>query len=129
MTSRSALRALSLWAPVLVYMAMIFFVSALPQAPLPSNISDKSGHFAAYLLLGVLAVRAVAGGLPAHLTVRVALTALLITIGYGAFDEIHQRFVPGRSAELADVYADSAGGVAAVIVCLAWDIIRPRVDV
>jgi len=110
-------------------MAMIFFVSALPRAPLPSNVSDKWGHFAAYLLLGVLAVRGVAGGLPAHLTVRVALTALLITIGYGAFDEIHQRFVPGRSAELADVYADSAGAFAAVIVCFAWDIIRPRVDV
>jgi len=110
-------------------MAMIFFVSSLPTAPLPPNMSDKSGHLLAYLVLGVLAVRAVAGRLPARLTRRVALGAMVIAIGYGAFDELHQWFVPGRSAELADFYADSAGACVGLAACWAWGIIRPRLDV
>jgi VanZ family protein len=123
------MRELSLWAPVVVCMAMIFFVSSLPTAPLPPRVSDKSGHLIAYLVLAVLAVRAVAGGLSARLTGRVALPALIIAIGYGAFDELHQWFVPGRSAELADLVADAAGACLGVGVCWAWGIIRIRVDV
>jgi len=123
------MRALSLWAPVGVYMAMIFFVSSLPTAPLPPDVSDKSWHLLAYLVLSVLAVRAAAGGLPGRVTGRVALGALIIAIGYGAFDELHQWFVPGRSAELADWYADSAGACVGLAVCWAWGIIRLRLDV
>ena len=77
----------------------------------------------------MLAVRAVAGGFSRRVTARVALGALIITIGYGAFDEIHQWFVPGRWAELADWYADSIGAFAGVAASWAWGIIRPRVDV
>ena len=36
-------------------LAAIFFVSGLPIAPLPDQVSDKNGHFAAYLGLAVLA--------------------------------------------------------------------------
>ena len=88
----------------------------------------------AFLLAGAtalpaLAVRAAAGGVFRRVTARVALVALIITIGYGAFDEIHQWFVPGRSAELADWYADSIGAFAGVAASWAWGIIRLRVDV
>jgi VanZ family protein len=123
------LRALSLWGPVVVYMAMIFFVSSLPTAPLPTDVSDKTGHLAAYLVLGVLAARACAGGLPARITRGVAIAALAVAIGYGAFDEIHQWFVPGRSAELADWYADTAGACLGLAACWVWGIIRFRSDV
>jgi VanZ family protein len=110
-------------------MAMIFFVSAMPTAPLPAKVSDKWMHLLAYLGLSVLAVRAVAGGFAVRVTPRVALGALIITIGYGAFDEIHQWFVPGRSAELADWFADSLGACAGLAVSWAWGIIRVRIDV
>jgi len=123
------MRALSLWAPVVVYMATIFFVSALPSAPIPSDVSDKTGHMVAYFVLGILAVRAVAGGLPARLTGRVALGALTIAVGYGAFDELHQSLVPGRYAELADWYADGAGSCGGLAACWVWGIIRVRFDV
>jgi VanZ family protein len=110
-------------------MALIFFVSSLPTAPLPPGVSDKSGHLIAYLVLVVLAVRACAGGLPPRVTRGVAIGALMIAMGYGAFDEIHQWFVPGRSAELADWFADSAGAGIGLAVCWAWGIIRFRSDV
>jgi VanZ family protein len=107
-------------------MAAIFTVSSLSDVPLPSGASDKSGHALAYAGLGVFVVRAFAGGLPRRVTPGVALAALALTIGYGASDEIHQAFVPGRTADVADLYADAGGAIAATAACWAWGIIRFR---
>jgi len=110
-------------------MVMIYFVSALPVAPLPERVSDKTGHLMAYFVLGILSVRASGGGLPCRVTTRVALLALAIASGYGAFDEWHQWFVPGRSADVADWYADSAGAAIGLGVCWAWGMMARRSDV
>ena len=79
-------------------MAGIFYVSSLPNPPIPSG-SDKGLHWLAYSGLAVLAVRALAGGIPRRISIGIALAAMLITIGYGVTDEVHQLFVPGRSAD------------------------------
>ncbi len=118
-------RRLALWVPAVLDMAAIFYVSSLHQAPLPPGVGDKPAHSLAYVILGVLVVRAVAGGLPSRLTWTTALLALAITIGYGASDELHQRFVPGRSADLMDLYADAVGACIGTIACWAWGIISP----
>ena len=117
---------LSLWSPVVVYMAAIFYVSGLQFAPLPEEVSDKTGHLVAYGGLAVLSLRAVAGGLPNRVTVRIALLALAIAGGYGIFDEVHQMLVPGRSADVADWFADMTGAVMGVGVCWLWGIIAVR---
>ena len=115
-----------LWLPVIGYMAVIFYVSSLTDAPLPGGMTDVSGHMLGYIGLGVLCARAFAGGLPAPVTLRVAALALALAAGYGITDEIHQMFVPGRSAELKDVYADALGAAAGIGACWAWGIIWPR---
>jgi VanZ family protein len=115
-----------LWGPVIAYMVLIFVESSMANAPLPSNVSDKWAHMAGYGLMCVLAVRAVHGGLPAHVTSRGALIAMLITIGYGAFDEFHQSLVPGRSADPFDLLADASGGAIGLIGCWAWGILWRR---
>lgn len=122
------IRFLLLWAPVVAYMVLIFFASSLSDPPTPSDVSDKSLHLSAYFVLGVLTLRAVLGGLPARVTRRGAALALLIAIGYGAFDELHQSFVPGRTADVVDLFADSVGVAAAVVVCWAWGILWLRSD-
>jgi len=79
---------------------------------------DKLAHASAYGILGFLALRAChAGILP--LRALPATLALLLSIGYGALDELHQRFVPGRDASVEDWIADALGAGAATIV-LAW---------
>jgi VanZ family protein len=126
-TSRA--RLLLLWTPVAAYMAAIFYVSAMPIAPLPPGIDDKTGHNAAYVGLAVLAVRAVGGGLPCRVILSVAALAFAIAAGYGMLDEFHQWFVPGRSADLADWYADATGALTGIGLCWLWGIIAVRSDV
>jgi VanZ family protein len=119
-------RIVQLWGPVVVYMAAIFYVSSLHQAPLPPGVSDKPAHAFGYMGLGLVLARALAGGLPPRITLRDLSIGLAIAVAYSASDEFHQRFVPGRSAELADLYADAIGSAIALIACWAWGIILPR---
>ena len=110
-------------------MAAIFCVSGLSTAPLPEEVSDKTGHVVAYAGLALLSVRAVGGGLPCRVVLRVAVLALAIAAGYGAFDELHQWFVPGRSADVRDWFADVSGALIGIGLCWLWGIIAVRSDV
>jgi VanZ family protein len=109
-------------------MAAIFVVSSLPSAPLPPGVSDTSGHWLAYAGLGALVTRALAGGFGRPVSARLAFAAFLVTAGYGATDEFHQGFVPGRFADRGDLYADAGGGAAAAGALWAWGIIRGRLQ-
>ena len=116
-------RSVRLWAPVVVYMAVLFFLSSRSDLPGPEGVSDKAEHAAAYFVLGVLVVRWLAGGLPPRMSWGVAIASLAITIAYGASDEFHQSFVPGRTADVLDLRADAAGAAIATVACGAWGII------
>jgi VanZ family protein len=106
-------------------MAAIFYVSSLPDPPVPVN-SDKGLHWLAYLGLAVLVVRALVRGLPQRITMGVAAAAIAITVGYGATDEVHQLFVPGRTGDIYDLMADAAGAVVGTGACIAWGIVAHR---
>ena len=107
-------------------MATIFYVSSLHQAPLPPGVSDKPAHAFGYMGFGFVIARALAGGLPPRITLRQALIGLALASFYGVTDEFHQRFVAGRSAEIADWYSDTIGAAIALFACWAWDIIGSR---
>ncbi len=119
-------RTLWLWGPVAAYMAVIFFVSSLSDPPLPANMSDKGAHWLGYVGLAGTIVRALAGGWPRRISVRIAAVAAVIATAYGVSDETHQMFVPGRSAELSDLAADAIGAAAGAAACWAWGIISNR---
>jgi VanZ family protein len=120
---------MAMWLPVAIYMAVIFTLSAQSQPPLPRQISDKQGHSVGYMGLAVTVSRALAGGFGQPLGLGTAVGAWAIAAGYGATDEWHQRFVPGRSADVEDWYADAIGAGVGTAVCWAWGIIRSRTDV
>ncbi len=44
--------------------------------------------------------------------------SVLFTAGYAATDELHQRFIPGRSGELRDVLIDSSGAALGALLFL-----------
>ncbi len=84
---------------------------ANPFPFLPESIlsQDKLLHLGAYAVLGAL----VAGALAARIGgARAVGLAALIAAGYGATDEWHQSYVPGRDADPADWAADAVGAIA-----------------
>ena len=104
------MRSLRLWGPVVAYCALIFFLSAqsgFDFAPKPLWDFDKLLHAAEYGVLAALLLRA---------THNPALSLLIAGL-YGVSDEVHQLFVPGRSASPFDALADLAGAGA---VCGLW---------
>lgn len=104
--------------PLLAYAALIFVVSSMSRlAPPDIGISffDKIIHCAEYGLFYLLALRAV-GGAPVGLSTRTAYAAaFILTVIYGALDEFHQSFVPGRDADVEDLVADTCGAILAAI--------------
>ena len=119
-------RPVRLWWPVALYMAAIFLVSSLHTAPLPSGVSDKPAHALAYVGLAGLIARALGRGLPPRLTLIDLAIGFALTMAYAASDEFHQWFVPGRSADVADLGADAIGAAIALIACWAWGILAVR---
>ncbi len=109
------------WIPPLLYMALIFVVSSLEQPPLPMPefewlTIDKLYHFVEYAILGGLLAIAFVKAKPAVVPSKLIwLVATVLSILYGASDEWHQTFVPGRFATLADWVADVLGSIAGVL--------------
>ena len=102
-------------------MALIFAVSSLeqPSFPMPKFewlTIDKLYHFIEYAILGGLVARASLKAKPAIVPSQLIwrLSAVL-SILYGASDEWHQTFVPGRHATFADWVADVLGSIAGVL--------------
>lgn len=120
---------LSLWAPVIAYMAALFFVSSLSSIPSPpGGLTDKHEHFSAYAILSALTLRALAQGGWRAVTLRTVVGAIFVSSAYGVTDEFHQRFVPGREYDILDMEADAIGSAAAAGLLWAWGIIRRRSD-
>lgn len=106
------------WAPLLVWMGVIYGWSSLSIETVkrlepwdgPPSIDFNAVHFAEFALLAALAYWAFRSigrlSLPALWAAVVAFTLL-----YAVSDEIHQSFTPGRSASYADFAVDLLGGV------------------
>jgi len=115
------LREAGLWGPVIVVAGAIFTFSHLSHPPSPPGAPDWLLHGLEYGLLGLLLARALAGGLHGRLSRRRAALTMVLGVLYGATDEWHQSFIPGRQVEAGDLLADSAGtllGLAAAAMAL-----------
>lgn len=96
------------WLPPLLWAGVIIFATSTPSDLVPQQVStfDKAAHFSMYAVLAAL--------LTHHLSDvttrwRAAILAILLAVAFGAIDEWHQQYIPGRSMELADWGADSLG--------------------
>lgn len=99
------------FAPAFAWALLILWLGSLPSLTPPVDLPlDKVGHFGMFAVLGVL----LAYGLH-RARIRASLAWPLVAgLSLGAIDELHQRTVPGRSAEWADLAADVAGCASAL---------------
>jgi VanZ like protein len=102
--------ALRLWAPVVLWAAVIFAFSSVPDLGTGLGTWDlvlrKIAHACEFAVLGALLLR----------TLRDERAALAAGIAYAITDEVHQLFVPGRVGAPLDVAIDSVGVAAGVLL-------------
>lgn len=107
------------WAPVVAQMAAIFAASSMTAVPeLPAGLSNHTGHFIGYAILGSLGLRGFAGATWRGVTPRAAGWSVLLSSAYGVTDELHQALVPNRTPAVDDWAADTVGALVGVLLVL-----------
>ncbi|HEX9082662.1 MAG TPA: VanZ family protein [Holophagaceae bacterium] len=105
------------WILPLAAAAVIFWLSSRSTYPAGLELApplDKLAHASVFGLLALTldwSLRRTLPGLPMYK--RHLLVVILVSL-YGASDEWHQAFVPGRDCEVGDWIADSLGAVVAL---------------
>ncbi len=107
-------------------MALIFAASSVPDEGDVDNVAHRILflnpqlhnllHVPAYALLTFLWIRTLSP--LSRPPGRVLAVAFLIAVGYGALDEVHQAFVPGRLLSLTDASLNALG--AGITVAATW---------
>lgn len=130
------------WLAVFLWMALIFYLSHQPSSvssELSSGITEfiinaaeklvpdigidlrdfhyivrKNAHFIAYFILGILSINAIKSD---KISGKHSIfLALGISVLYAMSDEFHQLFIAGRSGEVRDVFIDSSGALAGIVI-------------
>lgn len=105
----------------------LFVEPIRPYAPgftedILTTLVRKSAHIFMYFVLGILTFNVLHGyNLNQK---RVVIYSILFAFFYAITDEMHQMFVPGRSAEVRDVLIDTIGASIGLAVC--YGIIKLR---
>ena len=114
--------------PAMVWAILIFIASSIPAGKMPKlDILqyDKLIHGGIFFIFGLLLYRLVAlRSLPANYRwIRLAVVLLVVML-YGAMDEFHQSFVPGRTVDFFDFLADTIGGILSILLLAIYSIRR-----
>ena len=111
--------------PPILWGLTIFVFSSIPSTSIP-NFSifsqDKLLHAGVFFIFAFLLYRSFRNQSRYPLFV---MHAKLWTLGvaslYGIFDELHQLYVVGRSADYRDVLADVVGALILVVLVWRWE--------
>jgi len=117
------------WAPALVWMVLIFVASSLSSEALESSGAAKASR-SAPVVANQVTVHLIEFGVLAALLYRALsfqggvfvrwVIVVVATTAYGASDEFHQSFVPGRYSSWLDIAFDAVGATLGSSVALAW---------
>lgn len=131
------------WIPVIAWVCFVFMMSTgtfssqntLPiikavlrflfprishqELSLIHTIIRKAAHVIEYSLVGFLMFRALRSDSEARWNWRWSFWAVTFVIFWAVTDEIHQSFVPSRTASAVDVGFDTAGGILGQILSIS----------
>ncbi len=101
--------ARTLYILFFIWMVLLTIGSFLPSTDFPSWVDmggnrDKVAHFVAYFITALLFYLAFRASLK-----KIDMYAVIFAAGYGAFMELAQLLVPGRTCSLGDLVANFSG--------------------
>ena len=105
------------YLPLVIYWITLFILTTIPVDKVPRffNNQDKLEHFIAYCVLAfLLTLTLYFQKRSSLLSSHAYLFTFIFTLAYGAIDELHQLFVPGRYCDFYDWLTDSFGGLMGV---------------
>ena len=123
---RQKIQKILLRLPALLIAAFIWFLSSQSILPQPKGILgwDKLQHLLVYAVLAAAAGLWPTGAFWGRRPALALLLTALAASAYGATDEVHQYFVPGRNCNVWDWIADTLGAIiGASAMAVLW---RPR---
>ena len=103
---------LALYWPALFVLSHI----PIPRVIQETDVSDKSLHFLAYLILTFLFWFAVSSNQKVNWRRAKPWLVLFVILIYGILDEWLQGYVSGRSCDVRDFFMDLAGALAGLII-------------
>ena len=112
--------------PLIGFCVFLFWQSSFPSlssAPLFAH-DDKLMHMGAYGFLAFLAARNLHQEKPFFNRTKLKGMAILFACLYGFSDEIHQAFVPERTASVWDFAADILGSILGA--CFYFDLLHGK---
>lgn len=121
------------WGPPVFWAAFILLLTSIPGSDIPHvgflsfHASDKLVHATMYGIFAWLATRALTrSGQPLLRSILLVILGIMV---FGALDEWHQQFIPGRSMDLFDWLADLSGATIGTIVAIVAAGTRERREV
>lgn len=104
------------YIPAILGMALIFRSSATTGSELGFLMPplDKLAHGFVYMCLGISFALWFKPSYWKERALKAFLISLLLSVLYGASDEFHQTFVPGRDGGIPDLCADALGALVGI---------------
>jgi VanZ family protein len=110
--------------PLWLMLVGIFILSSIPSDKFPDlsfTFEDKLIHIILFFVLFFCFVWSLKHLKRFTILSRYfILASLTLTILYGLLDEFHQYFVPNRTSDLYDWFADSAGALLAFLLLILY---------
>ena len=104
------------WGYALALAATVVWASSFGKVALPDCADfvnfDKLAHASVFGLMATLVLR--------PFRARPIVWSVIIVSLFGAADELHQNFTPGRSMDVLDWVADTTGAIVAVCAYTFW---------
>ncbi len=98
----------------MIWMVVIFIGSShynvvLSESPSKDNLMKNLAHIGEYAILAFFIFRALCNKEKSFFSKHIWFWVLIGAILYGVSDEVHQMFVPTRTAYLGDILMDGVG--------------------
>lgn len=85
-------------------------------------IVRKAAHFTIYFVLGITIYLL----LETYNIKRIIILSIIICLIFGSIDEVHQIFIPGRTARIYDCIIDTIGGTCGIYLLFIIEKIRQK---